>query len=209
MRSMHIQRLADVDLARIQMQLEYDVASPDRFHHKHGTSQRARFVAYRFKTGAAYYFRDGLAEDVVHALQTLPLERVMNDPAAVYGVLGEGDHGKRVWAGAGYVFDDCPRSGTSSRVVRRGRDFFACVNGQRVAVAQTTRGDGRAAEVTVETSTRHRRHGHGAASAQAWARSLLRAGRIPFYSHRGENRASGSLACALKLRKFCAIAAYD
>jgi GNAT superfamily N-acetyltransferase len=74
---------------------------------------------------------------------------------------------------------------------REGRIVSACVS---------TREDGKCGEAWVFTAPDHRRQGLAGKVVSAWAESLIRAGKVPFYSHKIENLASANLAKALGLQ---------
>lgn len=56
------------------------------------------------------------------------------------------------------------------------------------------------AEAWVYTAPDHRQQGFAQRTVSAWARGLIRAGKVPFYSYKIENAASARLAGKLKLQ---------
>jgi RimJ/RimL family protein N-acetyltransferase len=76
-------------------------------------------------------------------------------------------------------------------LLRGGRIVSACVS---------AREDTRCGEAWVYTGPEHRGQGFAQQVVRAWARSLLGAGKVPFYSHKIENRASASLSRRLGLQ---------
>lgn len=187
------------------MGLEYDLAQDGRFSHRRGSSQKARFVVYEFRDGAAVYVRDDIPAEAAARLRALPPRVARCDPASVRDILGGG----RVWAGSVYVFDAWPAARHIGRVHRHGRHFLLHSNGRRAATATAARQDRTAAEIIVATGARFRRRGYGRAVAAAWARYCLLNRRIPFYSHVQANSRSERLAASLGLRLFARLAAYD
>lgn len=75
-------------------------------------------------------------------------------------------------------------------VERDGRIASACVS---------ARENGTCGEAWVYTTPEYRQQGFAQRVVKAWARSLMRAGKAPFYSHKIENTASANLAGRLKL----------
>jgi len=76
-------------------------------------------------------------------------------------------------------------------VEREGRIVSACVS---------TREDEKCGEAWVFTAPDDRRQGLAGKVVSAWAGSLIRAGKVPFYSHKIDNLASANLAKRLGLQ---------
>ena len=76
-------------------------------------------------------------------------------------------------------------------IEREGRIVSACVS---------TREDGKFGEAWVFTAPDDRRQGLAGKVVSAWAGSLIRAGKVPFYSHKIDNLASANLAKRLGLQ---------
>jgi len=76
-------------------------------------------------------------------------------------------------------------------IERDSRILSACVS---------VREDKNCGEAWVYTDLEYRRQGLAKKVASAWAHSLMRIGKVPFYSHKIENDASASLAGALQLQ---------
>jgi hypothetical protein len=191
------------------MRLEYDITSNGRLARKEGSTQNAQFVAYRFRQGAAYYFREDLASERVRALSTLSPSQALNDRQLVYEALGGPFNKRRVWRGVTYVFDSWPEGSSSAHVRKMEEDFVFLIENEPVSFASTVRCDNVAAEVRVHTISRYRRRGYGKAVACSWAQYQLLSDRVPFYSHLATNRPSRKLAVSLGVRRFSAVAAYD
>lgn len=75
-------------------------------------------------------------------------------------------------------------------IEQEGRVISACVS---------TRENELCGEAWVETAPDYRRQGMAAKVVNAWAKSLMLMGKIPFYSHKAENTASAGMAKRLGL----------
>ena len=69
-----------------------------------------------------------------------------------------------------------------------------------VSACVSVREDKSCGEAWVYTDPAYRRQGLAKKVASAWAHSLMRIGKVPFYSHKIDNVASASLAGALQLQ---------
>ncbi|HET6821768.1 MAG TPA: GNAT family N-acetyltransferase [Anaerolineales bacterium] len=69
-----------------------------------------------------------------------------------------------------------------------------------VSACVSARENGTCGEAWVYTSPEYRQQGFAQRAVSAWARSLIRVGKVPFYSHKIENTASANLAGRLKLK---------
>ena len=69
-----------------------------------------------------------------------------------------------------------------------------------VSACVSVREDKSCGEAWVYTDPAYRRQGLAKKVASAWAHSLIRIGKVPFYSHKIDNVASASLAGALQLQ---------
>lgn len=72
--------------------------------------------------------------------------------------------------------------------------------GSLASACVSTRENRECGEAWVYTAPEHRHRGFARRVVNAWARSLMAAGKVPFYSHRIENDASASLARKLGLQ---------
>jgi RimJ/RimL family protein N-acetyltransferase len=80
-------------------------------------------------------------------------------------------------------------------------DVFAIdQNGALVSACVSTRENKKCGEAWVYTIAEYRHRGCAQKVVKAWARSLMDAGKVPFYSHKIDNEASASLARKLSLR---------
>jgi RimJ/RimL family protein N-acetyltransferase len=73
-------------------------------------------------------------------------------------------------------------------------------NGRLVSACVSTRENDRCGEAWVYTAPEYRGQGFAQKVVKAWARSLMEAGKVPFYSHKIENAASAHLAEKLGLQ---------
>jgi predicted GNAT family acetyltransferase len=72
-------------------------------------------------------------------------------------------------------------------------------NGGLASACVSTRENHACGEAWVYSAPEYRRQGFAQRAVRAWARSLLEAGKVPFYSHSIKNEASASLARKLGL----------
>jgi GNAT superfamily N-acetyltransferase len=96
-------------------------------------------------------------------------------------------------------------SKNDSRVQALGFDGFAkevyalAYDDRLVSACVSTRENERCGEAWVYTVPEYRKRGFAQKVVQAWARSLMEAGKVPFYSHNLKNEASANLAKKLGL----------
>jgi predicted GNAT family acetyltransferase len=72
-------------------------------------------------------------------------------------------------------------------------------DGKVVSACVSTRENEQCGEAWVYTDPKYRKHGFAHQVVRAWARQILKAGKVPFYSHKIENTASAHLAKRLEL----------
>jgi len=72
--------------------------------------------------------------------------------------------------------------------------------GRVVSACVSTRENELCAQAWVETAPEYRKQGLAGKVVNAWAKSLMATGKIPFYSHRSDNTPSASLAKRLELQ---------
>jgi len=102
-----------------------------------------------------------------------------------------------------YVFERLPEPDPSGLVHARQTSpgvpphFVIEQGGRVVSACYSARENDEGAECYTLTEEGHRRRGYGALVTQAWARHVLLAGKIPFYSHHADNHASRALAASL------------
>lgn len=73
-------------------------------------------------------------------------------------------------------------------------------HGKAVSACVSTRENKFCGEAWVYTDEAHRKRGFAQHVVQAWARGMVQAGKVPFYSHKIENTASANLAKRLGLK---------
>ena len=73
-------------------------------------------------------------------------------------------------------------------------------NGALVSACVSTRENESCGEAWVYTAPHYRQQGFAQKAVNAWARNLMSAGKVPFYSHKIENDASANLARKLGLQ---------
>jgi RimJ/RimL family protein N-acetyltransferase len=73
-------------------------------------------------------------------------------------------------------------------------------DGRIVSTCVSARENEKCGEAWVYTDPGYRNQGHAQRAVKAWGRSLLKAGKVPFYSHKIENLASANLARRLELQ---------
>jgi hypothetical protein len=87
--------------------------------------------------------------------------------------------------------------------------YGVMVEGESAAVCMSSRENHTSGEAWVYTTPKYRRHGYARQVTLAWAASLLRHGKTPFYSHTVENHASAALAQRLGLQQYIADVGYN
>jgi len=142
-------------------------------------------------------FRHDVPLDVRCSLSRFSDEEAFAEQSRIRQVLTEAMGPADTWVGRTYIFTDVPSSSEFPRVVRTGDCWTVVVDGQEVSWAQSARQNEKAAELGVETLEEYRRRGFGRQVAAAWASSMLKEGRIAFYSHTLDNIASEQLALSL------------
>ncbi len=79
-------------------------------------------------------------------------------------------------------------------------EVYAIADDDRIVSAcVSTRENKTCGEAWVYTAPEYRGHGYAQKAVRAWARSLMEAGKVPFYSHDIKNEASANLARRLGL----------
>ncbi len=189
-----------------------------------------RFFLGRTEEGNVWWFREGLDDELVAALEALCLkesssqsitgpppghtefERLLSDYSPV----------ENRWAGPAYRFpDDGATTAETVLVTEENADvlipyledwfedvldcqpFVALLeNGRAVSMCATVRTSGRADEAGVDTHTDFRGRGFAGHVVAAWAGAVARLGRTPFYSTSWENQASLAVARKLGLIQF-------
>ena len=73
-------------------------------------------------------------------------------------------------------------------------------DGKIVSACVSTRENGQCGEAWVYTDPQYRNHGFAQQVVGTWAQHMIKAGKVPFYSHKMENIASANLANRLGLQ---------
>ena len=192
-------------LVRMQVELEYQLDGSGLLVPFPGSSERARFIVYRYAGSCARFFRQDVPTGVKRRLEELPCKEATHTPESFTRLLG--DDPER-FVGRSYVFSGEPTLDGQSNVVLRDGRFTIEVNGEPVSWAWSVRENDVSAEVAVETLSAHRRKGHAHRVSAAWARELMSQGKVAFFSHAEDNLASMRLARSLNLTQFAVVAAY-
>ena len=93
-----------------------------------------------------------------------------------------------------------------ARIVAFGFNTFAdqvyalCVDDHVVSACVSVRENDQCAEAWVATAPAYQQRGYAQRVVAAWARHIIAQGKVPFYSHRIDNRASAALAQRLGCR---------
>jgi len=192
-------------LVRMQVELEYGFNGRGLLVPFPGSTERARFIIYRYVGGCARYFRHDVPTSIKEEVEALPSEEAVSNPETVWRILGDqGD----AFVGRAYVFPAPPAVDEFSDIVRRADRFTIENGGEPVSWAWSVRENETSAEVAVETLPGFRRRGFARQTTRAWASEVMKKGKVAFFSHADDNHASRRLAGALNLVGFAAIAAY-
>jgi hypothetical protein len=182
-----------------------------------------RLYAARFADGHVAYCRDDVVETLCKGWRTLLADELFGPTASVSSRLGEPLD--EVWSGYSCVFTREPRGSTghttrltdrylnpSNRAILADLDpeldpttrrIFGVYHArQLVSMCASTRENDEAAEAWVKTVREHRGQGYARAAIAAWAGSVMAEGKLAFYSHRADNRASRAVALSLGLVPF-------
>ena len=110
---------------RIQIELEYGFNDRGLLVPFRGSTERARFIIYRYAGGCARYFRHDVPTSIKEEVEGLPSEEAVSNPLTVRRILGDrGD----TFVGRAYVFPGTPAADDFPDVVRKG-DRFTIDNG--------------------------------------------------------------------------------
>lgn len=157
------------------------------------------------------YYDEAISPDLQRQLSTTEIKFLQIDPLLdvlkSHNTQAETAHYKT------YVFPSQPATDANVLCLSRhdwrinafGFDRFAEQiyateeNGILVSACVSVREDETCGEAWVYTVPEYRRHGFAQKAVRAWARSLMEAGKVPFYSHSLKNEASANLARRLGL----------
>ena len=162
----------------------------------------------------AAYYDEALARDLQEALAASFIDIEFPNIDPLQDVLKKQNLQFNVGHYKTYVFPSIPvhdedvlcLSRHDKKVKEFGFDGFAEQiyaverDGKIVSACVSARENGTCGEAWVYTAPEYRQQGFAQRVVNAWARSLMRAGKAPFYSHKIENTASTNLAGRLKLK---------
>jgi GNAT acetyltransferase len=187
-----------------------------------------RVYIAQHRQGYVACYRHDLPSEIRHALQALPVRRCFTDYALVQHILATMARCESLHVGKSYVFPMPINSSRYPAVTRLDETHTAVVahfdpdiiiplravygvivEGELAAVCMSSRENHHSGEAWVYTTLKYRRHGYARQVTLAWAASLLRQGKTPFYSHTLENQASASLARSLGLHQYVADVGYN
>lgn len=162
----------------------------------------SRLLVVQFHDRMKVLFRDDVDHETVRRVGDSPLVDV---PAAVERIPAL--TGTDVaWHGSTWVastpLDGTMTIGVTERRSDEGpgdRSFVIRDGDDSLSGCSSSRENDTAAEAWVWTEERARRKGYGRQCVAAWANHMLRAGKVPFYSHVHDNDASRALATSLGL----------
>lgn len=158
-------------------------------------------------------FHHDLAPTLRDEINTLSPETIFQEPEPVQQILGRDAPSEKLWRGKSYLFQqrltrdlfpdvtriDHTQSGLfadASRIIEQ--PTFAVISaGEIVSACDSARENKQAAEAWVRTNEDFRRRGYARQTVLAWAHDLQAKNKIPFYSHKVENRDSEALAVSL------------
>jgi GNAT superfamily N-acetyltransferase len=162
--------------------------------------------------GSIVYYDEAIAPELQRRLSAIEIGFPQVDP--FLDILKP--HGKPVELGhyKTYVFPSQPATDAGvlclskhdARVKAFGFDGFvepvyaAEANSILVSACVSTRESATCGEAWVYTAPEHRRQGYAQKAVNAWAGGLMKAGKVPFYSHNIKNQASANLAKKLGLQ---------
>jgi hypothetical protein len=193
-------------LIQLQVELEYRRDTDGLLVPFPGSTEQARFAVYRYTGGNVRYFRHDLLPDVRRRLGALSPDQAYEACELVARVLG-GDvacDGPFVSC----VFAAMPDRCEFADVRLQDSCHVVLAGGEPVAWAWSSRENGTAAELAVETAPAFRRRGYGRQVAAAWAHGVLQQGKVAFYSYAETNVASEGLAHSLGVLAFARVVAY-
>jgi hypothetical protein len=114
-----------------------------------------------------------------------------------------------MWSGMSYYAVRRPSPEEYPDVALAGNNGVIKVDEAVAAVAWSVRANEAAEEVAVETGEPYRRRGYARQVVSAWIQSVLRRGRVAFYSHDQSNLPSEALAHSLDLVRYAEGVAYE
>lgn len=162
-------------------------------------------------------------------LLALPFERARDDAQVVCRLLAQHAPCAGIWRGRSYVFPAAftalAHDGAALRLTERETPlierfdaelldfpppvFAVVVDGEIVSACVSSRENTRAGEAWVQTAPAYRGRGYARQVTAAWGASLVRRGKIAFYSHAQENAASAAVARGLGLEHYLTDTGYS
>ena len=184
------------ELARLQIELEYDLTNDGLLVPIEGSAEQARSCIYLHGEEWWAFFRHNIPANArPEIVESLP-GVLSTEPAELIARLG----GASIDRSETYLPTRSFPTSASRRVrLIEGRFGILGPNGQAVSFAWSVRENERAAECAVETLEPFRRRGLASEVVGAWMNACLVSGKVPFYSHAASNDASRALAVHLGL----------
>ena len=199
-------------LARMQIELEYQLDSRDRLVPFLSSEEQARYIVYRFNAGHLCWYRHDLDEAMVTAIAASPAEWAFEQPERILAIMTGEPVPDRIITPcfvSGYL-PCCPDPTEFQDVeYEPGEGFVLRQDNQIVARAFSVRKNARSSEVAVETDSAYRRRGYARQVTAAWVQHVILEGRQAFYSYKADNFASAALAASLGVVIFAEVVGFD
>ena len=125
----------DIELVRLQINLEYQVDHRGRLIPRAGSTERARFIVYSLQNGYLTFFREDVPEAISSQLQAMPGEALIKEHNVVKGILSKLAPSAAVCAGTSYVFVSLPAPKSFEGVIEDGGRFVIIRDGRPVSWA--------------------------------------------------------------------------
>jgi len=197
------------ELVNLQIELEYRLGPQRRLIPFPGSTEQSRFIVYEVPGKFVRFFRQDLPDAICNQLEAIPGESALSGSDAVRAVLSSHAPCGPVWRGRSYFFPLSPTPGIFQSVTREHDRFVVVDSDEVVSWSFSARENDACAELAVETLPAFRRRGFAKATASAWAAAVINTGKVAFFSHSHDNRASEALAQSLRVQDFTTAAAYD
>lgn len=207
-----------IGFLHLQMRLEGREVVQDRFIRQveivPGEDTPLMLIASLVNGNVVAYYDEALSANLQETLAARIAELIFPTIDPLLDILKTHDVPFEVGHYKTYVFPSIPvndmdvrcLSKDDSRVEAFGFDDFAEQvylverDGRVVSACVSARENETCGEAWVFTAPEYRHQGFAQKVVNAWARSLMSAGRIPFYSHKVDNRASAHLAGKIGLQ---------